>query len=140
MCHELDCENMQYYPTHNIRRYSPNVCPLQVYAALIEVHADDLEGIESTSGDARILTIARIAISSMTFLRECLRQPLTWQMSSITSEGNGSKNSANDSNCHCYLYMICSAIAQVYTVIKCWFNNMSCLGELSDISSLERCT
>lgn len=124
LCQNLDCDNFIIYTTHNLRRYSPNVCPLQIYAAFVEIAADRLEMEECPNGDPRLTSIARIAISTMNFLRECLKRP-AWVDSQSPNENNGGRGTPTGSGCHCYLYMICSAIAQIYVVINFWFNNMN---------------
>lgn len=59
----------------------------------------------------------------MNFLRYCFKHPTRWLMA------HGADGSANGSNCHCYSLMVTSTIAQLYVVIKCWINNMNCLGK-----------
>lgn len=125
LCSDLKCTNFVNYTNQNIRHYSSDVCPLQIYAVLLEigVHQYDTESL--VCSDALITAIAQIAIRSMNFLRDCLKQPTRWLMA------HGADGTANGSNCHCYSLMVTSTIAQLYVVIKRWFDNMNCLGRFN---------
>lgn len=123
LCRDLNCEDFIIHSTLNIRQYSLKVCPLQIYAALLENSVHQLEIEQFISCDITLTSVAQIAINTMNFLRECLKRPWNWM-------AIGTNGTLNKRGCNSYSYMICSAITQLYVVIKCWFNNMTCLGKI----------
>lgn len=122
ICGDFKCDNFTVYTTHNMRTYTPNTCPLQIYAVQLEMGVREFENTPLKVLDPRLTAIAHIAIRNMNFLRGCLKRPSHWFIS-LNADGT-----PNGPNCHCYSYMVVSTISLLYVLIKCWVKDIECLG------------
>lgn len=117
ICSDFGCEDIITSSNHNIRQFTNETCPLQVYAARLEIGVQELENEPLASPDARITALAQIAIRSMRFLRHCLKRTSCWLVRA---------------GCNCYAHMVTSTVSQLYVLTKCWLQNIDCLSKLAD--------
>lgn len=113
------------YPRYNIKRYSPDTCPLQVYASLLEVTFQQYESLHlNTEFLTNINTLAHISIGAMTFLRNCFKRSVDWLFRK-SEDGND-----NVYICHCYCHIVSCIIVLLHLCIKYWIQEPQSLGKI----------
>lgn len=121
LCHNLS-NNIVNYPVYNIKIYSLDTCPLQVYASHLEVAFEQVENMSFDSVKLTMLT--EITIKLMTILRNCFKRPVTWLFRNID---NGNENGPI---CHCYCHIVSCTIVLLYLCIKHWIANPQIFGNI----------
>lgn len=117
ICHNRN-NKVHTYAVYNIRRYSPDTCPLQVYADLLETAFPQYEKLPDDKSSAiKLKTLTETTIKLMTFLRNCFKRPVPWLFRQIE---NGSENGPI---CHCYCHIVSCIIVLLHLCIKYWIDN-----------------
>lgn len=122
LCHNRS-DNIITYHMHSIRRYSPDTCPLQVYAGLLQAAFPQYEKLSNDEQSIVKLTILmEITIKLMIFLRNCFKRPVPWLFRRIE---NGSDNGKI---CHCYCYVVSCIIVLLHLSFRHWIDNLQHFG------------
>lgn len=122
ICYNLN-NKVYTYPAYNIRRYSADTCPLQVYSCLLEAAFPQYEKLaDDKVSSVKLKTLVEITIKLMTFLRNCYKRPVPWLFRQTEDDNE------NGPICHCYCHIVSCIIVLLHLCIKYWIDKPHSFG------------
>lgn len=113
--------NITYYPRFNIKKFSFDTCPLQIYASLLEIAFEPYEQKMACSKEM-LVVLTDIIVRMVTFLRNCFKRPVDWLFRRVEREN------AQDI-CHCWCRVVACTIILLHLFIKNWIEDQKCVGK-----------